>query len=89
MSEHKRGWLLPVVAVLVLLLMVAFMAGYFNDKIEPDLDAAVPADETGAVPARLEEAPLTEPVPASVEAKETTVISSRLLAELPSTRGLF
>lgn len=82
MSEHKRGWLLPVVAVLVLLLMVAFMAGYFNDKIEPDLDAAVPADATGAVPARLEEAPLTEPVPASVEAKETTVISSRLLARI-------
>ena len=82
MSEHKRGWLPPVVAVLVLLLMVAFMAGYFKDKIEPGLDASTPADESGAVPARLEQAPLTEPVPASVEAKETTVISSRLLARI-------
>jgi len=36
MSEHKRGWILPVVAVLVLLLMVAFMAGYFNKRSSRD-----------------------------------------------------
>lgn len=78
--------LLPLVAVSLLLLMVAWMAGYFSDKIEPGLaqpGAANPA-QSGAVAVTSEVARFTEPVPASVEAKEATIISSRLLARITS-----
>jgi membrane fusion protein (multidrug efflux system) len=82
MNNRKRGWLLPLAAVVVLLLLVAVMAGYFTDKIEPDLAARKAAPRGDTVPVRVEEAAITEAVPASVEARETTVISSRLLARI-------
>ncbi len=82
MSKYQRGLLLPIVAIVVLLLLVAVMAGYFTRKIPPGLESVdeIDASKTVAVIAR--EAPFTEPVPASIEAKETTIISSRLLARI-------
>ncbi len=74
--------LLPVVAIAVLLLMVAFMAGYFSDKIEPAVTEPVAADTAAAVAVTQSIEPFSEPVPASVEAKEATMISSRLLARI-------
>ena len=74
--------LLPLGAVALLLLMVAVMAGYFRDKIEPGVDAAEVADTSSAVPVVSRLSAFSEPVPASVEAKEATIISSRLLARI-------
>lgn len=74
--------LLPLLAILVLLLMVAYMAGYFSERIEPGLAEAPGLQSSSAVPAVLEHMAVTEPVPASVEAKEATIISSRLLARI-------
>lgn len=74
--------LLPLLAILVLLLMVAYMAGYFSERIEPGLAEAPGLQSSDAVPAVLERMAVTEPVPASVEAKEATIISSRLLARI-------
>lgn len=74
--------LLPVVAVIALLLMVAVMAGYFRDKIEPGLAGHTGVDTSQAMLVQRERGAYTEPVPASVEAKETTIISSRLLARI-------
>lgn len=74
--------LLPVIAIAVLLLMVAVMAGYFSDKIEPGVNDPVVADVSAAVIVVSTTAPFSEPVPASVEAKEATIISSRLLARI-------
>lgn len=74
--------LLPLLATLVLLLMVAFMAGYFSDRIAPGLADSPVAEADNAVPVISERAVVTEPVPASVEAKEATIISSRLLARI-------
>ena len=74
--------LLPLVAVVLLLLMVAWMAGYFHDKIEPGMAPPASVDTADAVAVVAEVAAVTEPVPASVEAKEATIISSRLLARI-------
>lgn len=82
MSKFYRGPLLSIVAVLALLLLVAVMAGYFTDKIPPGLEPVSAIDSNEAVAVIAHEAPFTEPVPASIEAKETTIISSRLLARI-------
>lgn len=84
MTSHRRRLLLPVVAIIVLLLLLAMMAGYFTHKIQPGLAPMAKEDISSAVPVLVREAPFTEPVPASIEAKETTVISSRLLARITS-----
>jgi len=81
-----KKMLLPGVAIAVLLLMVAAMAGYFSDKIEPDLEQAPAADTSAAVPVIALGGPFSEPVPASVEAKEATIISSRLLARITTIK---
>jgi RND family efflux transporter MFP subunit len=77
----KKLWP-PLLAIVVLLLMVAVMAGYFSDRIEPGLAESPAVQRTDAVPVLSERAEVTEPVPASVEAKEATIISSRLLARI-------
>lgn len=69
-------------AVLALLLLVAVMAGLFNGRIPPGLDPPQPADTGNALVVDLQETPFTEPVPATVEARETTIISSRILARI-------
>lgn len=74
--------LLPLGAIVVLLLMVAAMAGYFTDKIQPGTKQVQTVDTSVAVPVRSEAGAFTEAVPASVEAKEATIISSRLLARI-------
>ncbi len=76
--------LLPLAAVALLLAMMAWMAGYFSEKIEPGLAQPATANTADAVEVRREMATFTEPVPASVEAKEATIISSRLLARITS-----
>lgn len=74
--------LLPVTAIAVLLLMIAAMAGYFRDKIEPGTADPPLADTSTATAVVAVTAPFNETVPASVEAKEATLISSRLLARI-------
>jgi RND family efflux transporter MFP subunit len=82
MSDKKARILLPVAAVVVLLLLVAAMAGFFTDKIEPGLaDRGSVATADGVAVTRVT-GPFTEPVPASVEARQATIISSRLLARI-------
>jgi len=82
MRKYQRELLLPIVAIVILLLLVAVMAGYFTQKIPPGLEAADQIDTSEAVAVVVTETPFTEPVPASIEAKETTIISSRLLARI-------
>ncbi len=77
-----RGLLMPLAALLVLLILVAVMAGYFSQKISPSLEPAPTVDISRAVAVIDVSAPFTESVPASIEAKETTIISSRLLARI-------
>ena len=84
MREKQAGWLVPVAAIVLLVLLVAVMAGYFTDKIEPGLGEVPPVDTADLFIVSESDAAITEPVPASVEAKEATVISSRLMARITS-----
>lgn len=81
-GSRLKKWLLPILAVALLLLIIAWMAGSFSDRIEPD--RALPeSDESGeAVAVVLEEIMVTEPVPASIGARQATTISSRTLARI-------
>ncbi|MCB1841908.1 MAG: efflux RND transporter periplasmic adaptor subunit [Halioglobus sp.] len=82
MKARGMQWLLPVAAIAALLLMVAWMAGSFDTRVPPARAApasAAPEDAVAVVERRLA---LFEAVPATVEAKEATMISSRLLARI-------
>lgn len=82
MKITMKQWLVPTAAIVVLLLMVAWMAGSFDHKVQPGrapLPAPLAAD-TVAVTAQT--VPLFEAVPASVEPKQATLIASRLLARI-------
>ncbi len=78
---NKRR-LLPIAALLVLLLLVAWMAGLFTEKVAPGIN-----NDRSLSPPRLfrvnsRKVALAEPVPASVAAKFATSISSRTLARI-------
>lgn len=75
-------WLVPVVAVVLLLLIIAWMAGSFDEKVEPGLTTFDPAESRDSVAAVIEEIDVTEPVPASIGARQATTISSRTLARI-------
>jgi len=77
-----KKWLIPFAAVLSLVIVIAWMAGSFSQKIEPGLEATSAQDLTGAITVDVEQVLKTEPVPASITARQTTVISSRVLARI-------
>ena len=81
-SSLLKKWLLPLVAVVVLLLIIAWMAGSFRDKIEPGLTAPTPDNYQDAITLEREEILVTEPVPAGIGARQATTISSRTLARI-------
>ena len=72
----------PLLAIIVLILMVAWMAGLFIEKIEPGVTSVESADAEGAVLVKAVPVTTIESVPASVEAAQATLISSRLLARI-------
>lgn len=74
--------LLSIIALAGLLIFIAYMAGLLTPRIQPDL-AALPVplpDEQLTVGAVV--VVQTESVPASIEARETTQVATRLLAKL-------
>ncbi|KGE04531.1 efflux RND transporter periplasmic adaptor subunit [Pseudohaliea rubra] len=82
MTSVLRKLLLPLGALLGLLLLIYWLAGGFRAQVEPGLEEAVPASAANAVPVQALREPAFEAVPASVEARETTVVASRLLARI-------
>lgn len=75
--------LLPILAIIMLLMMVAWLAGVFNEKVSPG-DKKTPPVFTSAATFTVttSEEALFEGVAASVSAKQATIISSRLLARI-------
>ena len=77
---------IPVIAIIILLTMVAWLAGSFDEKIAPKLQgnqhlkSSVPISEQFIV--SYKELIAYEPVSAGIEAKQATIISSRLLARI-------
>tara|TARA_R110000772_G_scaffold236733_1_gene348483 strand:- start:36771 stop:37832 length:1062 start_codon:yes stop_codon:yes gene_type:complete len=75
-------WAPAVAAIVVLVLLVSWMAGVFDKRLAPGL-APPPAEPAqAAYLVELEEVPVAEPVPGSVEAKQATLISSRIMARI-------
>ena len=82
MTSIHRKWLLPLVAIITLLLIIAWMAGSFREKIKPGLQALETAGTGESWSVERVEVPVTEPVPASIGARQATTISSRTLARI-------
>jgi len=84
MNPVLKKWLLAVLAVLLLVLMMGWMAGVFHPKVRPG-DRAVPGQQEPGAPAFVVErvsVAATEPVPATIGARQATTISSRVLARI-------
>jgi len=81
-GSRLKNWLLPLAAISMLLLIIAWMAGSFSDRIEPSLSLPEPNVSREAFTIVREEIPVTEPVPASIGARQATTISSRTLARI-------
>lgn len=77
-----KKWLLPIVAVALLLLIIAWMAGAFREKIEPGLSELGHGEQENAVAVLREDVVVTESVPATIGARQATTISSRTLARI-------
>lgn len=75
---------LSVLAIFVLFAMIAWMAGLFDEKIQPGTNAVGQKAVGEPVATVFEEVTIFEKVPASVEASQATLISSRLMARISS-----
>jgi membrane fusion protein (multidrug efflux system) len=82
MSSRLIKIFLPIFSVVALLLAIGWMAGIFSEKIEPGTAQPVAEGAAEVVYASTRAQQLYESVPASIEAKQATVISSRILARI-------
>ena len=78
--------ILPLLAIAALLLMIAWMAGLFVDKIEPGMNTIVQANTGEPTRVTISDVVVIENVPASVEATQATLISSRLMARIVAVK---
>ncbi|EAQ98853.1 efflux RND transporter periplasmic adaptor subunit [Congregibacter litoralis] len=78
----KRTILFSLGALAGLLLLIGLMAGIFRDRTEPGVLAQSPIDDGDSYTVALRDVPAVESIAASVEARETTIIASRLLARV-------
>jgi len=84
MKPASKKWLFALLAVALLLLLMAWMAGAFHSKIRPGvlpLGGQVQPDAQPFVVERVAVA-ATESVPATIGARQATTISSRVLSRI-------
>lgn len=79
----------PIIALSILLIMVAWLAGYFDNKVSPMLNtqpnislSTLVFNENDIYTVIASNENVLEPIAASVEAKQATKISSRILARI-------
>tara|TARA_R110000787_G_scaffold85684_1_gene182647 strand:+ start:495 stop:1556 length:1062 start_codon:yes stop_codon:yes gene_type:complete len=72
--------LYPTTAIVLLLLCVAWMAGMFTSKVQPSLNRHKTKISSQAITAQVSTIDLTEAFSGSVKAKQTTIMSSRILS---------
>ena len=82
MSKLSFKRLVAPLSIATLLLMVAWMAGLFSDRVLPGASQAAKVDTTQAIAVVQVERQNFEPVPASIQAKQASVIASRILARI-------
>lgn len=79
--------IIPLSSIALLGLMVAWMAGSFDEKVMPginDFESVVVDEDLFKI--QLEEYEILEPVPANIAAKQTAIISSRILARIDEVK---
>ena len=81
-----KKYIVPLLAMVALLLMIAWVAGLFSEKIQPGINTNAPIYAGEPVAVTLSEVTVIEKVPASVEASQATLISSRLMARIISIK---
>jgi len=81
--------LIPVIALAILLLMVAWLAGSLNDKVSPEFNKQVNSQtsnktsvQSNSYIVKATKETIFEPVAASLKAKQATIISARILARI-------
>ena len=74
--------IISVLAIVILFAMIAWMAGLFDEKIPPGTNAVGQKAVGEPVATVYEDVTILEKVPASVEASQATLISSRLIARI-------
>jgi membrane fusion protein (multidrug efflux system) len=82
MRKSMKKFALPLLAIVGLLLMVGWMAGLFSEKIPPGVNPPGVVNVDDAVAVMSATVTIIEEVPASVEATQATLISSRLMARI-------
>lgn len=74
--------IVPLLAIVALLLMIAWMAGAFTEKITPGVGDIDQLSTGEPVTVQVAEVAVIEKVPATVEATQATLISARLMARI-------
>jgi len=82
MTTVLKKWMVPVLAMLVLLALIAWMAGLFDTRIQPGVNEIKSTNSDEAVAVTSSEVTIIEGVPASVEASQATLISARIMARI-------
>lgn len=82
MNPKLRTWLIPLLATVILLLLIAWMAGAFQHKIQPDVLTTEPFEAENTLVVQATETAVIEPVPATIGARQATTISSRIMARI-------
>ena len=82
MNNLVKRWGVPPAAIIILRLMVAWMAGIFSEKLAPGTLPKSDVNAEKGFVVKSENYAIFEPVPASVEAKQATVISARIMARI-------
>lgn len=80
--NRMRTWLPALGAVVLLVLMVAWMAGTFDERLAPGLEQRPVAGPEPVYTVAPEQVPVSEPVAGSVEAKQATMVSSRIMSRI-------
>ncbi len=81
-SELLKKLVTPVIAILALLLIIAWMSGSLTEKMPPGITVMTAPDYPDAIAVIKQEQMIFESVPASIEAKQATLISSRILSRI-------
>lgn len=77
-----KKWAMPLVSVVGLLLVVAWMAGVFSDQVAPEL-LTLPKDKVDNIyTVTRTSQPKVESIPAGIKAREATLVSSQILARV-------
>lgn len=78
--------ILPLLAIVALLLIIAWIAGLFVEKIPPGINKIEQVNTGEPISVKTSEVAIIEKVPASVEATQATLISSRLIARIMAVK---